>query len=45
MLINQLMVNQPLSCIVEKVERKKENKNPPLLFNLAELQNVLLKAV
>lgn len=40
MLIDQLMVNQPLSCIVEKVERKKENKNPPLLFNLAELQNV-----
>ena len=39
MLIDQLMVNQPLSCIVEKVERKKENKNPPLLFNLAELQN------
>ena len=29
MLIDQLMVNQPLSCIVEKVERKKENKNPP----------------
>ena len=43
MLINQLMVNQPLSCIVEKVERKKENKNPPLLFNLAELQNVCSK--
>ena len=39
MLIDQLMVNQPLSCTVEKVERKKENKNPPLLFNLAELQN------
>ena len=43
MLIDQLMVNQPLSCIVEKVERKKENKNPPLLFNLAELQNVCSK--
>ena len=25
--------------MVEKIERKKENKNPPLLFNLAELQN------
>ena len=24
---------------VDKVERKKEKKNPPLLFNLAELQN------
>ena len=43
MLIDQLMVNQPLSCTVEKVERKKENKNPPLLFNLAELQNVCSK--
>lgn len=43
MLIDQLMVNQPLSCIVEKVERKKENKNPPLLFNLAEIQNVCSK--
>lgn len=26
MLIDQLMVNQPLSCIVEKVERKKKTK-------------------
>mgnify|MGYP000550366149 FL=1 len=42
MLIDQLMVNQPLSCIVEKVERKKK-QNPPLLFNLAELQNVCSK--
>jgi len=24
---------------VQKVEKKKENKNPPLLYNLAELQN------
>ena len=39
-LIDQLMTNQPLQCTVEKAERKKENKNPPLLFNLAELQNV-----
>ena len=43
MLIDQLMVNQPLSCTVEKVERKKENKNPPLLFIMAELQNVCSK--
>ncbi len=30
-------------ALVEKVERKKEKKNPPLLFNLAELQNVCSK--
>ncbi len=29
-------VEKPL---VEKIERKKETKNPPLLYNLAELQN------
>ena len=29
--------------VVEKIERKKEKKNPPLLFNLAELQNVCSK--
>ena len=27
------------SCVLEKCERKKEKKNPPLLYNLAELQN------
>lgn len=27
------------SAVVESIERKKENKNPPLLYNLAELQN------
>ena len=42
-LIQELSVNQPLQCAVEKIERKKENKNPPLLFNLAELQNVCSK--
>ena len=42
-LIQELSVNQPLQCVVDKVERKKENKNPPLLFNLAELQNVCSK--
>ena len=31
------------TAVVEKVERKKEKKNPPLLFNLAELQNVCSK--
>ncbi len=25
--------------VIEKIEKKKENKNPPLLYNLAELQN------
>ncbi len=25
--------------VVESIEKKKENKNPPLLYNLAELQN------
>ena len=38
-LIQELSVSQPLKCTVEKIERKKENRNPPLLFNLAELQN------
>lgn len=36
------LIRQVASCeqpVVEKVERKKENKNPPLLYNLAELQN------
>ncbi|MFR7396003.1 MAG: DNA topoisomerase [Blautia wexlerae] len=42
-LIQELSVSQPLQCTVDKVERKKENKNPPLLFNLAELQNVCSK--
>ena len=30
-------------AIVAKVEKKKEKKNPPLLFNLAELQNTCSK--
>lgn len=42
-LISQLSAVQPMQCTVEKIERKKENKNPPLLFNLAELQNVCSK--
>ena len=42
-LIQELSVSQPLQCAVEKIERKKENRNPPLLFNLAELQNVCSK--
>ena len=38
-LIRCLSVSQPMQAVVEKMERKNENKNPPLLFNLAELQN------
>lgn len=38
-LIRFLKVEEPLRCRIESVERKKEKKNPPLLFNLAELQN------
>lgn len=29
----------PMNCQVLSIEKKKEKKNPPLLFNLAELQN------
>ena len=28
-----------LNCRIESIEKKKEKKNPPLLYNLAELQN------
>lgn len=38
-LVDELSVDQPLTAVVDAVEKKKENKNPPLLFNLAELQN------
>lgn len=34
---------QPMTAVVHKVEKKKEKKNPPLLFNLAELQNICSK--
>ena len=42
-LVRFLSEQPPLTCKVEKVEEKKENKNPPMLFNLAELQNVCSK--
>lgn len=29
----------PLKGVIDSVEKKKETKNPPLLYNLAELQN------
>lgn len=38
-LIRFLQEDTPVNAQVEKVEKKKEKKNPPLLFNLAELQN------
>jgi len=38
-LIDHLMSGNPDSPVLEAIERKKENKNAPLLYNLAELQN------
>lgn len=38
-LIAYLSEEKPIQCIVESVEKKKEKKNPTLLYNLAELQN------
>ncbi|MCI9360119.1 MAG: type IA DNA topoisomerase [Hungatella sp.] len=38
-LIDFLLADPPLKAVIASVERKKENKNPPLLYNLAELQN------
>ena len=31
--------NEPLTCQITSIEKNKEKKNPPLLYNLAELQN------
>lgn len=42
-LIDDLSKKQPLEATITKIEKKKEKKNPPLLFNLAELQNVCSK--
>lgn len=38
-LLAELSEPKPISCRILSVEKKKEKKNPPLLFNLAELQN------
>ena len=38
-LISKLKENEPLTCQITAMEKKKEKKNPPLLYNLAELQN------
>lgn len=38
-LITELSVDAPIELIVQKVEKKTEKKAPPMLYNLAELQN------
>ena len=38
-LISYVKEEVPIKAVVDLIERKKENKNPPLLYNLAELQN------
>lgn len=38
-LVATLMAAQPVKMTVDSVERKNETKQPPLLYNLAELQN------
>lgn len=38
-LIALLQKDKPVELRVEKIEKKKEKKAPPLLYNLAELQN------
>lgn len=38
-LIQYLSEPAPVQCQILSIEKKKEKKNPPLLFNLAELQN------
>ena len=38
-LISYLSAEVPLTAEVVSIEKKKEKKNPPLLYNLAELQN------
>ena len=37
--IQYLCDDEAVTPIVDKIEKKKETKNPPLLYNLAELQN------
>ena len=38
-LIESLSAVQPMNAVLQAIEKKKETKNPPLLYNLAELQN------
>lgn len=37
--LQKLLMEEPHSVTVYSIEKKKENKNAPLLYNLAELQN------
>ena len=41
--LSSSMTDQDRQALLEKIEKKKEKKNPPLLFNLAELQNLSSK--
>ena len=38
-LVSELEYNKPVELDVKKVEKKNEKKTPPMLYNLAELQN------
>ena len=38
-LVKYISEPEPVRAVLEKIERKKEVKNPPLLYNLAEIQN------
>ena len=38
-LVKYVSEPEPVRAVLEKIERKKEVKNPPLLYNLAEIQN------
>lgn len=38
-LIDYLNEEQPVKAVIDSISKTKETKNPPLLYNLAELQN------
>ena len=38
-LIDEISEPKPMEAIIEAIDKKVEKKNPPLLYNLAELQN------
>ena len=38
-LVADLSAAQPMTTVIRQLDKKKEKKNPPLLYNLAELQN------
>lgn len=42
-LVDYLKEPEPVTCQIAAIEKKKEKKNPPLLYNLAELQNACSK--